>query len=126
MINQDKAETVAAEAVAKAIAVYFKQLDDVGMLWPKVIPGGRYVAVYRAGFNWRIVIGTLFDTWELRDAWCYPGMGRAKAALDAWDGNGEPTGWFKHPGTNRCRPGCDPAKESIGWPIGMDPYEGVR
>ena len=35
------------------------------------------------------------------DRWCYDSYEKAKAALEAWDGTGEPTGWHRHPATGR-------------------------
>ena len=105
---------------------FVRWLDHWGFQEVKLIPGGRFAAVLNYGFNWRLVTGRLLGRDTILDGWCYPTLDRAKIALEAWDGTGEPGGWLKHPPTNRCRPGCDPARESIGWPIGADPYEGVR
>jgi len=35
------------------------------------------------------------------DRWCYHTYEKAKAALDAWDGTGEPREWHRHPSTDR-------------------------
>lgn len=37
----------------------------------------------------------------------------AVAALIAWNGEGEPSGWMRHPETGRRRPGGDPAGEYV-------------
>lgn len=37
------------------------------------------------------------------DRWCYKNTPDALAALNAWDGTGEPTGWHRHPGSGRRR-----------------------
>lgn len=37
------------------------------------------------------------------DRWCYKNYQLAKAALDAWDGTGEPDGWHRHPDSGRRR-----------------------
>lgn len=37
------------------------------------------------------------------DRWCYDTYAEAKAALDAWDGTGEPQGWKRNPRTGRRR-----------------------
>ena len=34
-------------------------------------------------------------------------------ALQQWDGEGDPVGWFRNPTTGRRRPGNDPAKEYV-------------
>jgi hypothetical protein len=36
-------------------------------------------------------------------------------ALIEWDGEGEPSGWFRNPQTGRRRPDGDPEKEYIHW-----------
>jgi hypothetical protein len=33
--------------------------------------------------------------------------------MEAWDGDGEPDGWSRHPPTGRRRPGGDPDKEYV-------------
>ena len=35
--------------------------------------------------------------------WCYESYEAAKEALDAWNGEGEPDGWHRHPTTGRRR-----------------------
>jgi hypothetical protein len=41
------------------------------------------------------------DAYTIGDRWCYKNYKDAKAAFDAWDGKGEPTGWHRHPKTGR-------------------------
>ena len=45
------------------------------------------------------------------DVWDYPTREAAIAAMNAWDGKGEPTGWHRHTASGRYRPGGDPTKE---------------
>jgi hypothetical protein len=33
--------------------------------------------------------------------------------MNAWDGVGEPAGWFREPATGRRRPDGDPAREYV-------------
>jgi len=33
--------------------------------------------------------------------------------MEAWDGEGEPTGWMRHPASGRRRPGGDETKEYV-------------
>jgi hypothetical protein len=35
--------------------------------------------------------------------------------MTAWDGQGEPAGWFRNPKTGRRRSGGDPKQEWIQW-----------
>jgi hypothetical protein len=50
-------------------------IDNCGYRDPKPIGGDRYT--------------------------CYPDYASARAALDAWDGRGEPQGWTRHPASGR-------------------------
>lgn len=43
----------------------------------------------------------------------YPAHAVARAALDRWDGRGEPQGWHRHPASGRRRPDGDPAQEHV-------------
>jgi len=45
--------------------------------------------------------------------WQYQSRDAALVALAAWDGEGEPEGWYRHPATGRRRPGGDPAQEFV-------------
>ena len=47
------------------------------------------------------------------DAWQYQSRSSALDALERWDGEGEPEGWYRHPATGRRRPGGDPAQEFV-------------
>lgn len=49
------------------------------------------------------------------DRWCYHSYAAAKVALDTWDGEGEPTGWHRHPDSGRRRENGDPVRETINW-----------
>lgn len=48
------------------------------------------------------IVSDLTD-WGYGDRWCYKTYEAAKAALEAWDGEGEPDGWHRHPMTGRRR-----------------------
>lgn len=41
--------------------------------------------------------------WGYERRWCYHSYDAARAALDAWDGTGEPDGWHRDPVTGRRR-----------------------
>lgn len=47
--------------------------------------------------------------------WQYQRATTALAAAEAWDGTGEPDGWYRHPATGRRRPDGDPERE-VFWP----------
>lgn len=51
------------------------------------------------------------------DGWCYDSVEAAIAAAEAWDGEGEPAGWFRHPfsGRRRVDGDGDPARETVRW-----------
>ncbi len=83
-----------------------------GMLGRRILPDGREAGVYPQLFTAKLVVGLPGDDC-LDDAWCYATESLALAALDAWDGTGEPTGWHRHPGSGRRREGGDPATETV-------------
>jgi len=70
------------------------------------------------GANWRI---QLFDYNGPQSNYCYHSQAAALEAFATWNPDDpehpDPTGWVKHIETDRCRPGGDPARESIGWPM---------
>lgn len=47
------------------------------------------------------------------NVWCYDSVDLAINALEAWDGEGEPTGWKRHPASGRRRINGDPATEYV-------------
>lgn len=76
-------------------------IDECGYRRPRPIGDGRYAAIYRKAFTHAIVIGRFGDYHGVDDNWCYPDCASASAALDAWDGRGEPGGWTRHPASGR-------------------------
>jgi hypothetical protein len=79
-------------------------IDECGMSHPKPIKGGRqprYAAILPKLFTHAIVVAPMHDRYSIDDNYCYQGYAKAKAALDAWDGTGEPTGWLRHPLSGR-------------------------
>lgn len=79
-------------------------------------PAARYVAVVPYLFTWGVIVGR-YDTALIcfDDRWCYHSVGAAVAAAHAWDGQGEPEGWHRHPRTGRRRENGDPAREEVRW-----------
>jgi hypothetical protein len=68
----------------------------------------------------------LFDKWQLsvgpsefpvfNATYHYADQGRALAAAEAWDGQGDPlAGWFRHIQSGRRRENGDPASETVRW-----------
>ena len=74
-------------------------------------PNGRNAALCPFMFTWAILAD--LHTLGYEERWCYDTEAGAKAAFAAWNGEGEPTGWHRHPATGRRRPGGDPAKEYV-------------
>jgi hypothetical protein len=68
------------------------------------LPDGRLCGVKRLLFHWTIHVGITFTGHDER--YCYATFAGAASALEAWDGEGEPDGWHKHPSSGRRR---DPA-----------------
>lgn len=71
------------------------------LVHPKPIPDGRWAAIRPMLFTHAIVTGAMFDTFNVDEHWCYDTSAQAEAALEAWNGYGEPTGWIRHPGSGR-------------------------
>lgn len=86
---------------------------QAGPVWGwREMPDGRIAWVFPMLFTARIGVG-LPTSRTLDDAWCYEEPSAALAAMHAWDGEGEPDGWHRHPSSGRRRPGGDPNKEYI-------------
>lgn len=76
-------------------------IDECGYLYPKPIGNGRYACICPKAFTHAIITGRIGDRMIIQDNWCYETKRQAKDALDQWDGQGEPTGWFRDPHTGR-------------------------
>ena len=76
---------------------------------------GRNACITRMGFNHAILAD--FDYSGYADRWCFTDYAKARAALDAWDGeeDTEPQGWHRHPPTGRRRPDGDASKEYVNF-----------
>lgn len=75
------------------------------------LPDGRYVGLCRFFYTWAILSDLNPHGYE--DRWCYPRYEEAKAALYAWNGEGEPQGWHRHPGSGRRR--YPDGREEVRW-----------
>src|SRR3954447_4252821 len=85
-------------------ASYLRWLrTDCGYLEVRRLPDGRWAAIWPRMFNQAILVGPVGGRLGVDNCWCYPDFASAKAALDAWDGQGEPLGWYRHPPTGRRR-----------------------
>jgi hypothetical protein len=102
---------------------------ELAALWRDDIAGYRiaetathWVDVTAFLFTTAIVFTPKGDPTVYVDRWCYRDLEAAAAAARGWDtaaawtgrpGGPEPTGWHRHPGTGRRRPGGDPTKEYV-------------
>lgn len=75
--------------------------DPLGYLGAKILPGDRYAALAPMLFTTAIIVGQVGDTDAYDDRWCYEEPVPALLALQAWDGEGEPVGWHRHPRSGR-------------------------
>jgi hypothetical protein len=97
-----------------AAAMFLRWLQTVnGYRSPKLLPRRRWAAVLPLMFTHAIVVGRLFDEVGYDNRWCYSTSEAAFKALDAWDGEGEPEGWHRHPTSGRRRPEGDVTQEYV-------------
>lgn len=76
-------------------------IDECGTLSPRLIAGGKWAGIQPKMFTHAIVTGRVGDYCTFDDNWCYSSLAQAKVWLDAWDGVGEPKGWFRNTRTGR-------------------------
>jgi hypothetical protein len=79
----------------------------------RFFPNGRNAAITKLMYTCALIADVDMSGYE--DRWCYETYDKAKAALDAWDGEGEPTGWHRHPDTGRRRPDGDASREYVNF-----------
>lgn len=70
----------------------------------KALPDGRICGVHRLLFHWTLHVD--IDLCGYAERYCYQTRDGAVAALEGWDGQGDPIGWHRHPDSGRRR---DPA-----------------
>jgi hypothetical protein len=90
-------------------------VDENGYFATRDFPNGIRAGVCPMTFGkGRINVATIAE-WEhwVERAYCYESVAAALVALFAWDGEGDPAGWFRSPDTGRRRPDGDPAREFI-------------
>jgi hypothetical protein len=76
-------------------------VTEAGFKNPRAISDEVWAGVKQFAYTYAIVIGQIGDQSGYIDRWCYKTDALAQAALDAWDGVGEPTGWHRHPLSGR-------------------------
>lgn len=77
-----------------------EELAEMGYREPRILPAtGEQAALHQFMFTWAILSD--FTSHGYNERWCYASYEKAKQALLAWDGQGEPTGWHRHPATGR-------------------------
>lgn len=74
---------------------------------------GFYACICDFIYTTAILYGELGDAFGYRDRWCFHDLRTAVAAYAAWDGEGEPQGWHRHPDSGRRRPDGDAAREYL-------------
>lgn len=102
-------------------AEFLSWLETEGYTLSREMPGGLWCASRRLMFHFTMHIGEIGDRESYVDRYCYLDRTRAEAAILEWEARGfegEPTGWRKHPASDRCRnDDGDPASETVGWPV---------
>lgn len=92
---------------------WLRSEDGGNCIEDKAIGDGLYAAIKPLMFHWTMIVGQIGDRFGYEDRWCYANREKAEAALHAWDGTGEPSGWHRNPRTGRRRPDGDPTREYI-------------
>lgn len=103
-------------------------IDECGYVAPKPLieRPGYYAVVQPKAFTHAIILGRIGDRLGYDTHWCYATRTDAVAALDRWNGTGEPTGWMRHPDTGR-RVSRDPnERDEFGQPVGAVGVEYIR
>lgn len=91
-----------AETLSPNLVFFQRLIDEAGYSHVRPLPDGRrYAAICRFAFTTAIITGRIGDLMFIEDRWCYRDRAKAVAALDAWDGSGEPAGWHRHPAAGR-------------------------
>ena len=98
-------ETQAEEAALKLANEAVNRLcENEGYRHGKLIGTDSFACVMPLMFTAAIITGKLTEmSVGYSNRWCYHSIAAATAALDAWNGTGEPEGWHRHPNTGRRR-----------------------
>jgi hypothetical protein len=81
------------------------RLNSEGYTRCIVLPTGELAGIHEMLFTWGIFVG--LDDIGWRSRFCYEHKQDAIAALDKWDGKGDPPGpWIKEKPSDRLGPGA--------------------
>jgi hypothetical protein len=92
------------------------EAQERGAIATRTLDDGRVLDVTPLGWGYALLGIIWVEDLGLglySDVWQYQERDAALAALAAWDGQGEPEGWYRHPATGRRRPGGDSSKEYV-------------
>jgi hypothetical protein len=113
------AHTMSARELADLVALLEPSFEGepdeadllrIGYVGPfKRFADGRVAAIMPMGAI--DVLAVDINPWGHNDPYYYRSGGSAAQALLAWDGELEPSGWFRHPPSGRRRVDGDPATE---------------
>lgn len=76
-----------------------QQAEELGYLEYREFDNGRNAALCGLLYTWAILAD--LDEIGYGDRWCYETRADALRALNEWGGEGEPSGWHRHPATGR-------------------------
>ena len=94
--------------------ITFEFLKSMDYLEPRILPDGRYAAILPLLFTAAIITCSKEHVHAYIDErWCFHEKEKALAALQKWDGTGDPEGWHRHIPSNRRRSNTDPLREYI-------------
>ncbi len=68
---------------------------------PRLFGDGRWACVAPSVYSCAIIVGRVGNHESFDDRWCYHDHRAACVALDAWNGVGEPQGWYRQSMTGR-------------------------
>jgi len=89
-------------------------LDAEGLLGKKLLEDGRELHVEPTTYGRaRLCLTNEHCRLSYTDVYCYLTPARALEAMRAWNGEGEPDGWHRHPQTGRRREDGDPSRERV-------------
>lgn len=85
-------------------ANYLTEMIAMGFYSVRPMHGQEYwVGLMDYLFTTAIIVGKMGDQTSIHDRWCYHTKEAAQAALNNWNGEGEPDGWHRHPASGRRR-----------------------
>lgn len=103
-----------AQQTIKATGGFDIHPGRAGAVFERMLEDGRTVTVYPMTYDkGRVLLSEDDSSIYALDAWCYDSVPAAIAAVEEWDGEGEPQGWFRHPDSGRRRPDGDAEREYV-------------